>query len=679
MLLGKKYIYVNGTSISEGGGFEPYECRKDVRDAYSVELPSTQLECSYPYFLYKEIKSYQDITLINDAKCGSGIERLVRKSMQWIDENSDKLKETIFIFEPQFGIRLDWYVNDWQDFGVLNAAKNMEGKYPFTLVKRWYYDDDLEQKNWNKNYREIITNYIDNFFDGDVQNQKDCNLLVLFVSYLNQLKLDYFITIPEFTPGNVKKILFDFVPTHKNLVECFETDIWNFAKSNKMLILDEVDNNDNHIGIHGNKKIGNLLFNYISSQRNLTFNKNNIDNKVFKVFSVGKSFDVLHKIQPKFKMFFKYKGIKLEKTLNENECDFCFIDDVDPYVLQFKDGIEIITNQLQKVKEILELKPILKKKNFFITIMQEKITEIQYQTFISKCVEILGISKQQIFLIDALVSNYMNSNNIPLEFKIKAFAFRPTHDEIQFSDRNFKFTYLNGGLDENRLFVLDLILYNYGDVEKLKKENKISVIDTKNFIQLFLGTKHYLKSSKEDFDNLKMPLYVDTDRKDVTFSFDYPDFQNIMKLYIDTIFSVVNDTHSYDKFFYRDNFDDWTIKKTIQFSEKVLMAIYAENLTFAIVDGIYYSEFEKIGFDFSYLKEIFDIDYTTNNHFENFKSVEKFINFVKDKSIDELNEIRFKYKDVIMNNKNNLTNLLYGSDYTNSEKIFLKKLSGKNI
>ena len=268
ILLNKKYIYVNGTSISEGGGFEPYEYRTDVRDSYSIELPSTQLECSYPYFLYKEIQSNQNIELINEAKCGSGIERMVRKSMEWIGKSGDKIKDTLFIFEPQFGIRIDWYVNEWQDFGILNSSKYMKGKYPFTLVKRWFYDDDKKQKKWNEKYKEIIHSYMNNFFNADVQQQKDCNLLILFLCYLNQLNLDYFITIPTSTPDNTKKILREVTPKHKNLEYCFGTDLWNYCRVNKMLILNETKINDIHIGFYGNKKVGNLLFKYISSCAN---------------------------------------------------------------------------------------------------------------------------------------------------------------------------------------------------------------------------------------------------------------------------------------------------------------------------------------------------------------------------------------------------------------------------
>jgi hypothetical protein len=674
MLSDKKYIYANGTSVTAGGGFEPYEYRNDVRDAYKSckdnELPDSQIECTYPYFLKKQIGN---IELINDAKCGSGIERLVRTSMDWIENNQDKLNETIFIFEAQFGIRLDWYVNEWQDFGILNAAKNMKGEYPFNLVKTWYIDDMAEQIGWNEKYKDAIDSYMNNFFDGDLQFKKEINLLILFVSYLNQLNLDYYISLPSSLDSifKIKDLFNKLIPHRKNLSLCFNTDIWNYCKLNKLLISDEVDDGDNHIGYYGAQKVAFMIYDFINNPKY---------NKTFNVFCIGKSYNnPAFKSEPRFQMFFKYKNIKIQKTIDENNSDFCVIEDANPYVLKFENGVDLLKTELEKVKIILDENPKLYKKNFFLTITHEKITEKEFKTFVDMWVDIVGVSKQQLFLVDCLLTNYMGSNNIPLEFKIKAFAFKPTHEQINFSKRNFKFTYLNGGLDENRMFVLDSVLFNYGDIEKLKIENKISLIDTKNFSRLYLSLNHYLKSNLDDFKKLQMPLFVDSDRTDVGFSFDYPDLQNIMSLYLDSVFSIVNDTHSYDKFFYRNNFDDWAIKTSIQFSEKVLMAIYAENLTFPIVDGSYYSEFEKIGFDFSYLKEIFDIDYSTNNHFENFQCVEKFVNFVKDKSVIELNKIRFNYRDLILKNKQNLLDLFYSDEFTTNEKIFLKKLSGKFI
>ena len=94
-----KYLVTNGSSITKGGGFENYKYRQDVRDFYldkGLHVP-IQEECTYTYHLSQRL----GLEPINLAKCGSGVRRLVRTSYDWINNNKDKLQDTLFIFEIQ--------------------------------------------------------------------------------------------------------------------------------------------------------------------------------------------------------------------------------------------------------------------------------------------------------------------------------------------------------------------------------------------------------------------------------------------------------------------------------------------------------------------------------------------------------------------------------------------------
>jgi hypothetical protein len=195
-LINKKYLYANGSSITAGGGFEPIQYRTEVREKYKekgIDLPETQLECSYPYFLSKKL----GLTCINDAKSGSGIDRMIRTTFDWILKNPDKIEHTLFVFEPQIGIRLDWYVKEWKDYGIVNAHLNERGEYPFTLVKDWFSDNIDEQVKWNEKYESSITPYLNNFYDHDVYFRLEYSKLIFFISYLNQTDLDYLLSIPH--------------------------------------------------------------------------------------------------------------------------------------------------------------------------------------------------------------------------------------------------------------------------------------------------------------------------------------------------------------------------------------------------------------------------------------------------------------------------------------------------
>lgn len=683
--LNKKYLYINGTSISAGGGFEEYQYRKDVRDAYSnanIHLPHTQLECTYGWFIANEWK-YE---LINQAQSGGGIERMIRTSLEWISKNHNKLEETIFIFEPQFGIRLDWYVNEWQDFGILNASKNIEGKYPFTLVKNWFIDDEKKQIDWNNKYKKSIDLYMDNFFNSDNQFEKELNLLLMFISYLNFLKIDYYISYPNSTPQTIKNTFYNLIPEKSDLNKLLGTDIWEYAKQKFLLICNEVKNGDNHIGYCGNQQIAKKIISLLKED----YDKTNYLN----VFVIEKEFDETISgtnklISPKFNKYFTFKEYKLKKTQDEKECDFCIIDCLDPYDLQLSGGVDIIKKELDNVRLTIQSKPNLLYKNFLIITVHEKITQQEFDTFSKMWVDIVGISKEKLFFVDVLLNNYIGANNIPLEFKIKVFLSKLYNKNQEFPRRNNKFTYLNGRLNENRFFVLDSVLNAYNNVEKLKSENKISLCDTKNIELIFRNIRNYLKIKDfNQFKKLNYPIYLGKIKNELSNEYDaiideiHPideHLNQMINFYSNSIFSLVNETKYGTEVFYKNNFDNLETKNSIQFSEKVLIPILAENLVFAVVDGSYYIEFEKIGFDFSYLKKIFDIDYCTNNHFENYQSVDKFINFIKDKSIDELNKIRNSHIEIIIKNKNNLLNIYYSDKFTLNEKIFLSKLTGKQI
>jgi hypothetical protein len=116
----------------------------------------------------------------------------------------------------------------------------------------------------------------------------------------------------------------------------------------------------------------------------------------------------------------------------------------------------------------------------------------------------------------------------------------------------------------------------------------------------------------------------------------------------------------------------------MQFSEKSLVPMLAGNFLFIIADGGLYRAFEKIGFDFSYLKKIFDIDYITNTALENIEEVTKIVKFVKNKSISELSELRDRNYHYIEHNRKLIRDILYG-DYNDNEIKFWERLSGKKL
>lgn len=642
-LSNKKYLYVNGSSISAGGGFESYEHRQDVRDVYSHNqylLPDTQIECSYPYHISTQL----NLELINDSKSGSGIDRLIRTTMDWVESNPAKLNETIFIFEIQLGIRLDWYVNEWKNYGILNASKNYDDEYQFTLVKNWYYDNKLEQEDWNQKYKSNIDEYFKNFFDDNEQYLDNIRQIVMFVSYLNGLGIEYLVSTPDGLPNFYENYLNKIIPYKSNLRNLFDNNIWKYCDINQMLILHELagQNSDNHIGYIGNKKLAYQISNFIKNET-----KYEITN--LKIYNSNSTIGFL------------------KKLLETTHINLLIETDVSKSDIILLSGCDLPLNGDDFYKEI-ESQKYLKKyaltKKFLIVYYHEKMqTDIlSYKLdYINKK---LGIPKSNIIYIESSIFDNVLVNKIPLELKIRNYnAFGYIRNYIESKRfRTKKLSVLSNKGSLLRLLTLDSLIYYYENIEKLKNENIISY-RTIDGIDSLLHNNDEFKNDKSLFHNIKLPWIIDCDldvsnANSVSLTMDY---------YEDSIFSIINETET-EVFPYPK-----TKILNLQFSEKTLIPLLSGNLPFIIHDGLIYKKLEEIGFNFGYLKEIFDIDYKVNSLIENLNSIELIVKFIRNKSIEELNQIREKNMKYIDNNLK-IINQLFKGDFTENEIEFFNSL-----
>lgn len=658
----KKYLYVNGSSVSAGGGFESYTVRKDIRDEYhaiGMNVPETQIECSYSQMISKEL----DLKLINDSKSGSGVDRLVRKTLQFILDNSDKINETIFIFEIQMGLRLDWYVKDWNKYGVLNASYVPSQKngniYPFTLVQEWHHDDVNKQNEWNQKYDRDINGYLNNFFSHDIHFQRESDKILMFISFLNQLNLDYLVSFPKFLPDSHQKIISNIIPTEKNLNNLFlDMDIWEFCRKFQLLIRQEISHSDNHIGYQGNKKISRIISNYI---------KNNYRYKIpiYKIYT--DNLVTLNQIFQNTDIIIKPES-KLEKT----SCVLLNLLDSN----DFHNDYDIILNYKNKINNV-----DLSQNKFLILYFHEKMNQIIFEKKIENLTTILGINKNQIILLDSSIEK-KNNIEIPLELKLKQYnmfffnTFTEKTNNILTDTRSKKFTFLIAKPNAERVYVFDKLVYYYNNNETLRTENNIGINFSYSTKSYHDKINFYIKGN--ELMSLQLPWILDKNLN--VHSVDKINIP-IHEHYQNSIFSIITETSSeYEP----ENFSqDFLVDETIHFSnlqisEKSLLPILNGNLPFIVHDGLIYKKLEEIGFDFSYLKELFDIDYKNNSYKQNGDSVQLFVNFIKDKSIDELNEIRKNNIKYIENNFKVLINIFNGNTSLNENKFLNWLFNEKN-
>lgn len=654
----KNYLYINGSSISAGGGFEEYKYRKEIRDIYKskgIELSETQVECSFGHYISKEY----NLQLINHSKSGSGIDRMIRTTFDWIIKNKLKSKETLFILEPQIGIRLDWYVEEWKEYGILNAHLNEKGEYPSTLVKDWFTDDSGEQNLWNEKYENHISGYLNNFYNENVFLKNEIYKLIFFVSYLNDNNLDYIISIPDLVDEDLKIELNKVVPSKSKLNSFLKNmDLWSYCLNNKWLISDEIDFDDNHIGFEGNQKIAKKIIEFIDKNNQINLN----------YFIPYDSVST--------QKCFSFQNVKLNRFDNFDSTKIHFIPfDGIRIDLESEDAITFFKDSI-----ITHLNYEFSKSNTHIPVIffheHEPLNSKNYQIFISIVSSLLGIQSNKIILIDTNIIDRDGVLNIPLEMKIKQFEIEVNKNNLE---KTHKFSFLNNKSGKLRIESLDKVLKIYkNDVSLLLDEN---IITYRNYDENIQGPsndvsdiEHFMKESQyykyhntyDFYKNIGFPWTIDNFK----IGGEYKQmFKNQEILYGKSYFSIVLET-TWDYY----NIDHVSSDTNfLAISEKGLVPFCSGNLPFIIHDKTYYNKLESIGFDFSYLKTIFDINYKTNSLKKNFIELDKFLSYMKN---SDLNTIKKDYESVsdVLNKNIKLLKFIESKKINNNLLEFIKKI-----
>ncbi len=99
-------IYVNGCSFSEGGGLHYKEIPELYKKKHGIYWDDYRT-LTYGY----RVAEHFDCELVMDAKCGGGLERVIRKFWEFVKDKSDEeLNKVLFLIEaPGAQQRLDFY------------------------------------------------------------------------------------------------------------------------------------------------------------------------------------------------------------------------------------------------------------------------------------------------------------------------------------------------------------------------------------------------------------------------------------------------------------------------------------------------------------------------------------------------------------------------------------------
>lgn len=257
-------LYVNGSSLTAGGGLGNSDIKEEYKRLYNLEW-NHEKDVTYP----KYVADYFNMELVHKALSGSGAPRLVREVYDYIIEfGIEKARKTMFLLEITDPIhRVDLYCNEVDDYLIANVR----------------YDDDYQKVSTNISSIQIqhVTTrdgrYFDyKFFEGRIENEikdylekyhnpiayteKYYGEVAGLLSFLKENDITFFYMFNEHTLKTPLQYFYKKFDEHELRIQGHNC-INQFAGINKLTIKDELNgfSTDLHPGYYGNIKFSELL------------------------------------------------------------------------------------------------------------------------------------------------------------------------------------------------------------------------------------------------------------------------------------------------------------------------------------------------------------------------------------------------------------------------------------
>lgn len=268
-------IYFNGCSHTEGGGFESYKTliKNTYKEKYTFEYKNEKEVC-YPTIVQNLLPN---IKVINEAKCGAGTERVIRKVWEYIFlHRLDDVKKTIFILElPGALFRLDLFSTKHFKELVGNVEYNNKGKINNTeVVMDWIYGPELEEK-YKSNLCRIIKEYTEEFIHPDLKEKQVAYSLFGLANFMMMHDIEFYFTGETNYTEYHLNLQYDY-PTFNNkhilqlkINDKYYSDIVQMALDTKTQITYELGfdiTSDGHPGFQAHKMWGEGIVQFLKNK-----------------------------------------------------------------------------------------------------------------------------------------------------------------------------------------------------------------------------------------------------------------------------------------------------------------------------------------------------------------------------------------------------------------------------
>ena len=267
-----KSLYVNGCSLTAGGGLYDMQVKAWYKKNHGIEWEKEK-DVTHPRY----IGDYFQIPWMNDATCGGGAPRLIRRTYEYIRKvGLDKAKETLFLLQFNNPIyRVDLYCEDIKDYLVINMhySNGNTGKLEhFSAVQDF---SPSTRKYPNERFlpmfpeiKDIMLKYHNPIaYEDKIRGEA----LGLF-SYLEFEGIPYRYTFVTENVSNNNPEFYKRI-SHKEMIIDGYGSVSDFTGEQKYTIFDETggDSGDRHPGYFGYKKYGEGIIEYLKTQKDLEF------------------------------------------------------------------------------------------------------------------------------------------------------------------------------------------------------------------------------------------------------------------------------------------------------------------------------------------------------------------------------------------------------------------------
>ena len=197
-----KYLYVNGCSMSDGSCLIPYSDERIKR----LGLNQTNWDIGFDERWSKLLSDKLGLEEINEARHGGSNDRIVRMTIEWCNNNQDKINDTLFVI-------------GWTNYDRFEFWDNYLDRYVQVSNGEPTHNDRDD-----KRLRKVVEEYWKERHNFIQQKNKYVRNIILFQSFFKSNNLFYLFLDAI---GNQM----DIIKNHKYNSFIDEKNWWNYNES----------------------------------------------------------------------------------------------------------------------------------------------------------------------------------------------------------------------------------------------------------------------------------------------------------------------------------------------------------------------------------------------------------------------------------------------------------------